>query len=564
MAKKLAITIAGAVSLGSYEAGVLYEIIRTIQHHNGLEQDESKKIEIDVLVGASAGGMTATIAAQKLLFEASSLVEPYNNSLYRAWVKDVSFDTLFNLQTGENSTHSILSSNHVEDISKKHVTDRYASQIPAKKERHLAAADTIQLGLALTNLNGVDYIRPLRTGGQFCYTRYQDKLVKGFNASNTADDTLSAWEIVRNAAVSCGAFPFAFRVKDLIRNYDEYPSDFLPLVPNGSFPTPIRSFSYTDGGTFENEPLGMAKSLVNAIDPTHSHHDERFYLFVSPGNRAGTSNSVFSEKQADFSGAAKAITASIFNQARFRDWITAEQINEQIHILDDRATGLSQAIIAGQINPTQIKDLAFSLLPLLFGQSATAQNDIQIAQNRLRTQYQKEYDTLTNKQGKETADIWIDAILVFEKAADLGDKDEMQVFGITATEEELASSKLSAFLGFFDQAYRDHDYDVGRTKAREFIKTVHLNNNIDLWFPNHPVNNPAVTFETWMDIRPINQKLNGLKLEEVPEDLRKKFRDRIADTADNLLLEMGMSWAVRKGINLFFIKQTLNKWLNLQ
>ena len=67
-----------------------------------------------------------------------------------------------------------------------------------------------------------------------------------------------------------------------------------------------------------------------------------------------------------------------------------------------------------------------------------------------------------------------------------------------------------------------------------------------------------------MDIRPINQKLNGLKLEEVPEDLRKKFRDRIADTADNLLLEMGMSWAVRKGINLFFIKQTLNKWLNLQ
>ena len=81
MAKKLAITISGAVSLGSYEAGVLYETIRAIQQHNNVETDAANRIEIDVLTGASAGGMTATIVAQKLLFEASSLLEPYNNSL---------------------------------------------------------------------------------------------------------------------------------------------------------------------------------------------------------------------------------------------------------------------------------------------------------------------------------------------------------------------------------------------------------------------------------------------------------------------------------------------------
>ncbi len=34
MPKRLAITIAGAVSLGSYEAGVLYEVLKALSDHN--------------------------------------------------------------------------------------------------------------------------------------------------------------------------------------------------------------------------------------------------------------------------------------------------------------------------------------------------------------------------------------------------------------------------------------------------------------------------------------------------------------------------------------------------
>jgi hypothetical protein len=34
MSKKLAIAISGAVSLGSYEAGVLYEVVDAISQHN--------------------------------------------------------------------------------------------------------------------------------------------------------------------------------------------------------------------------------------------------------------------------------------------------------------------------------------------------------------------------------------------------------------------------------------------------------------------------------------------------------------------------------------------------
>jgi predicted acylesterase/phospholipase RssA len=561
MTKKLAITISGAVSLGSYEAGVLYEIIRAIEHHNRLEEDETNKIEIDVLTGASAGGMTATIAAQKLLFEASSLQDPYNNSLYQAWVLDASFDSLFNLQTGEDPTHSILSSNYVEAISRKHITERYASQTPPTREKHTAAADIIQLGLALANLNGVDYVRQLRSGEPFFYTRYQDEMEREFHSTDPADDSCAAWDRIRNAAVSCGAFPFAFRTKDLARQFIEYNrSRFLPPIPSACFPSADRTFTYTDGGTFQNEPLGLAKNLVNKIDPRHAHNDERFYLFVSPGARAGTSNSQFRAELANLSGTAATIVASILNQAQFQDWIRAEQINERIQLLDKQAQGLSKAIIDNKIKPSQLQPVSTSLLSLLFEDD---HKKLLEAQSRLKTQYQKEYDALKDQTSQQIADIWIDTVLAFETAADLADKDEMQIFGITATEQELASSKLQAFLGFFDRVYRDHDYDVGRKKAREFIQRVHNNQNVDLWFPYHPVNNPTVPAEPWMPIRPIDEKLNGLELSRVSEDQRKKFRDRLADRADAFLSQVGVSWLGRKAVYFFFIKPKLNNWLGL-
>src|ERR1700692_455350 len=95
--KYLAITIAGAVSLGSYEAGATYEILDAIRQHNEdpLTVANGDFIRIDVLPGASAGGMTAAILAQKLLLAKNSFVgpdgksSPYNNPLYKAWVQDI-------------------------------------------------------------------------------------------------------------------------------------------------------------------------------------------------------------------------------------------------------------------------------------------------------------------------------------------------------------------------------------------------------------------------------------------------------------------------------------------
>ena len=64
MTYRVAFAISGAVSLGSYEAGTVYEIIRAFaEHNNSLPEGSDQRIAIDVLTGASAGGMTAALIA---------------------------------------------------------------------------------------------------------------------------------------------------------------------------------------------------------------------------------------------------------------------------------------------------------------------------------------------------------------------------------------------------------------------------------------------------------------------------------------------------------------------
>src|SRR3984957_5776368 len=293
MPKRLAITIAGAVSLGSYEAGVLYEVLDAIHQHNaadGVTDDE--KILIDVMTGASAGAMTSAIVAQKMLYSAQEFRGPYDNPLYNVWVKRINLDGLLetvNEETGEAEPplRSIFSSNTVEKIAEDTLLGRYAAGGWPAAITHLAAARSISLGMTLTNLNGVDYGYDMQPCGKFIYTRHEDQLTRVLSVGGT--DHKEIWEEIRDASVASGAYPLAFRAKELNRGRVEYTKPNLePWTDN-----PMR-FTYTDGGVLQNEPLGMAKNLVNEID-RHWNNESRFYLFVSPHGKNSSADQTFRE-----------------------------------------------------------------------------------------------------------------------------------------------------------------------------------------------------------------------------------------------------------------------------
>ncbi|HVW07393.1 MAG TPA: patatin-like phospholipase family protein [Bryobacteraceae bacterium] len=558
MPKKLSITIAGAVSLGSYESGVAFEILDAVSQHNAwaAQTNPDERIEIDVLTGASAGGMTAAMIAQRLLFDGAAMNQPYDNPLFNAWVRDVDITKLLTRDPkDEPATHSIFSSDAVIKISQAYLTARYAGNPPAPPSPHpaLSTDGSLKLGLALSNLSGVDYRRPTVSGGSFIYTDHQDELLCSLQTASS--DRPELWETIRAAAVACGAFPFAFRAQDLSRNIADYPGEYLVKeLWNGN---PARFFTYTDGGLFQNQPLGMAKNLVEQLPDGRVTALKRGYLFIAPQPKTSGQIPFTTDPNADSShsfGSAVAnykvvllrIMASMMGQAAFQDWITAEDVNDKLRLLDERAGELQQLYGKGVLTAAQTQPVCSAILASFFQIEA----ELNAARNQLRRQYASEYAGFG--ADSTTASAWLDSVLVLELAGQLHEKEEMLIYDFVADTTKLAGNGLEAFEGFFDVQYRKHDYDYGRTVAQQNLINYKAKGGIfaDLHWTPKPID-------------PIDPNLDNVDMADVDEDKRKDVKSQIQCSADAFFEELGLNFAERKIVEVAFVDGQVKKLLSL-
>jgi hypothetical protein len=567
MAKKLAITIAGAVSLGSYESGVAFEILDAVAQHNQWADANhlpDERFEIDVLTVASAGGMTSAIIAQRLLYDGASLNNPYDNPLFNAWVSTVDIEKLLARDPEEDVTHSVLSSDFVTGISKTFLMGRYPDPAqpvpPPEPQPHPALPSDckLQLGLALSNLNGVDYDRSTMSGNSFVYTRHEDQLVRALDQAS--DDRWQTWETIRAAAVACGAFPVAFRVQDLLRNITEYTSPWLvKRVWDG---LPCTTFTYTDGGVFQNEPLGMAKNLVEALPGGRLTAGQRGYLFIAPKQKNSTAvknsadpNLGFDAATANYKILASRLADSVVGQSEFQDWSVAEGYNDQIRLLNERADELRDLFLDRTLTPSITLPVSDILLNSLFredGQTEqTSAAKLAAARAQLQEQYKIEYGQLGGPPN--VADAWRDAVLVLELAARLHEKEEMYIYDFVASPLLLASSGLMAFAGFFDVKYRKHDYDYGRSVAQQ--KLLQYQSQTGGIFSNLHCTPKAID--------PIDSSLNNIKMNQVDKSKRQKVYVQISNSADSLLQELNLPVWVRKPLMWFFVNGEIKKLLAL-
>lgn len=544
--KRLAITISGAVSLGSYEAGVLYELFTALtEHNNTAATTGADPVYVDVITGASAGAMTAAIAAQILAGNGTQEWKVFDNPFYNAWVKMVNIKGLVQLGTDENPMHSLLSSNAVAAIAAVLIPPSWGPDVA-----HPVAAPELRLGLALTNLIGIDVKADSPTGTPFPYTKYQDRLTADIRGAAKPD-----WERIRAAALASGAFPLAFRVRELLRSY----ADYYP----GTAAEWDKPFVYTDGGVFDNQPLGLARELVSSIDNPWDN-DRRFYLFVSPSAKSSSiSQNPLVAKQADLLKTAGAIVGAIFNQARFRDWVTALKVNESLALLDERAVELAELLLKQPAFAAQLQPVGTMLAAVFTGrQEADKPGFLASERERLK----KVFAQLVPQNGAEpvdyysriaaaispaAADTWIDALLVFEYTARLEDKSEMIIYGVTATDQELAGAALYAFAGFFDERFRHHDYEVGRRKTREWLATLRTDGTLGV-----PTLGP-IHYTPTADSEPKpDPTLRNLSIESMPVGPRQMLLDAIMLRADNIIEEhlkvFAIGWAIRA-----FVKSTV-------
>jgi hypothetical protein len=471
--------------------------------------------------------MTAIVLAQKLLYSAGEFIGPYDNPLYNLWVKRIS---LAGLQaTGENeyALNSLFSSNLIEAISREALQSRYAT-MPAPAERHVGVEESLRVGVAVTNLNGVGYGYPVTPGGEFVYIDYGDQLTREVIASSC--DNAAFWEPLRQAAVACGAFPIAFRAQDVQRSAKEEAHDY-PSENLKTWKQDPATFTFSDGGILQNQPLGMAKNLVDLIDPKHLNQERRFYLFVSPHAKDPAPNETFHAANADYLRLAQRLIDVVMGQSGFQDWITAKDMNQRIELLDTRARELQQAIARGEVDVPSLTKTAESLLKLFFpngehlSPGALEPEKLADAQTRIATQYKAEINALQTVPGQ--AEAFRDAVLAFETAAGLGARDHMTIYGVIAKQTELAGAGLQAFLGFFDQQFRDHDYDVGREHAQQVLK--------DQALAKPDAIGPFRYTPT--EIRPIDHRLDGLRLRDVPAADMHAFKAGMRKRLNQMLRE---------------------------
>ncbi len=99
----------------------------------------------------------------------------------------------------------------------------------------------------------------------------------------------NAWSKIVATGIACGAFPFAFEPVVLVRHDFEYGAgkDEQGKFTPGDWPTELKgkncySFTYVDGGTFNNEPVREAYRLASFQDAGEKEEFDRVIIFVDP------------------------------------------------------------------------------------------------------------------------------------------------------------------------------------------------------------------------------------------------------------------------------------------
>jgi hypothetical protein len=299
---QIGLVMAGAISAGAYSAGVTDFIMEALDAYMAAKekpgwQGPRHDVRIPVMAGASAGGMTAAIAALHV-FHGLEHVWPGKpapakaaNRLYSSWVTDISIEGLLETSdlTGGRDRQGVKSALCC-DVLTRIVDDAFNLSGPLRIPPWIGRGDdrTLRLLLTVTNLRGVPYSFALFGAnandryGMLNHGDYLDFTVgispstnPGSHALDIASTTGDEWNLFKTTALATGAFPIGLAPRRLQRPPSDYANGgrvgvddafggFKTIPPDNSFNQVAPPFAFTsvDGGTIDNEPLELARRCL--------------------------------------------------------------------------------------------------------------------------------------------------------------------------------------------------------------------------------------------------------------------------------------------------------------
>ncbi len=244
----LGLNMSGTVSAGAYTAGVIDFLVEAIdawyaERARQMEQFGTDyehwtipphEIELAVMAGASGGGITAALTAAALsqnfyhVHQQSPAPGAHTNTLFQSWVRDIDLTGLLghaDLDAGGRVV-SILDSTPIRNIAS------HALQIAAPlNQRRPWVRDGLQVILTLTNLRGVPYAIESETAASERTLYYADR--RSFdvlwNAKPPKSESIllpgqggEDWSKLAEAAIATSAFPVVLAPQKLARTAGEY------------------------------------------------------------------------------------------------------------------------------------------------------------------------------------------------------------------------------------------------------------------------------------------------------------------------------------------------------
>lgn len=548
---KIALILAGGVSLGAYQAGVLTEVLHALDSINRRRTREGvSPLVVDVITGASAGSMTGALVARIMM----SGLDDRRSHLHKAWVEDI--DILGLLANIPNN--ALLSKDIIWDIARRYLLDNLDPEttVPAS-----FAPENLALSFSLSNMHGIDYAVPnlgRNDGATFASTFFSDAGQFDLNQSNLYDK--DHWKRIVETALASGNFPVVFSPQEIFRSAADYPGSVQ--AKSGYFGEDGRRLSFLDGGMFNNEPLREAVHLAARVDGGAIDAD-RLFILVDPNiNQSRHVAEVSADDPLE-----KLIGRMAFmvrGESTARDWLRTTKVNVELawrdQLLAEMASIFSiDEFDAAPVIADKLKKVSQDILVRQAQLDGKAVRDEDLGKeiDHLRRRYIDVYPDLTRPASESPRSaMFLYFTYILNSVSDLQRKSRLNLSVIGADKDKTAGDQLNSFGGFFDRDWRDHDFRVGRIEASAVLPTI-------LGEPYDPetdeTGNPDESYtipSDWAEFPTVG-------IEDADPELRAEFKAVILQRTTEVMKRVKIPGIIRFMLKIF-LKRKLSNVLKLR
>ncbi len=327
----LGIVVSGAVSLGVYEAGVLYYLTEALQAPD-------VPLSLRLATGASAGSANALFA---LLASCRAPVpEPQSSLFWRAWVPP-GLDALFVPE--DDSPRAALSRRSLSDTWREIERELSSGVRPGCDAVFGATATRVRpipvaiapAGLSLPRISERFAVRMTApaAGGPPALRNYVDpgSVARPPLLETDLDGSVRP-AALRDLLFASAAFPLAFAPQPVAHR-------LAGNGPGAVCSPATRHDEFVDGGLLDNQPLRLAVELAHAgldpdgrfraaprpaapIDPAHSGQQPVSLLYVTPDAHAYPEPAGAERSDADWLGLTTELARGVVQTARSRELLT--------------------------------------------------------------------------------------------------------------------------------------------------------------------------------------------------------------------------------------------------